>query len=153
MAWTLRVHYSDVTMIMMASQITSIMIVYSTVYSGPDQRKHQSSASLPFVWGIHRWPVNSPHKGQWRGKCFHLMTSSGTGPLKGDPLATSAFLSRKSSNAKLGKFRYVIQNMLLNKQSIWQCVETYWSSCDATITYQLKQYGIPLYQNETYVVI
>ena len=35
---------------------------YSTVYSGVDQRKHQSSASLAFVWGIHRWPVNSPHK-------------------------------------------------------------------------------------------
>ena len=60
----------------MASQITSLTIVYSTVYSGADQRKHQSSASLAFVRGIHRWPVNSPTKGQWRGKCFHLMTSS-----------------------------------------------------------------------------
>ena len=37
-------------------------IVYSTVYSGADQRKYQSSASLAFVWGIHRWPGNSPHK-------------------------------------------------------------------------------------------
>ena len=35
---------------------------YSTVYSGADQRKHQSSASLAFVCGIHRWPVNSAHK-------------------------------------------------------------------------------------------
>ena len=41
-----------------------------------DQRKHQSSASLAFLRGIHRSPVNSPHKGQLRGKCFHLMTSS-----------------------------------------------------------------------------
>ena len=47
----------------MASQITSLMIVYSTVYSGTDERKHQSSASLAFVRGIHRWPVNSPHNG------------------------------------------------------------------------------------------
>ena len=47
----------------MASQITSLTIVYSTVYTGADQRKHQSSASLAFVRGIHRWPVNSPHKG------------------------------------------------------------------------------------------
>ena len=47
----------------MASQITSLTIVYSTVYSGADQRKHQSSASLAFMRGIHRWPVNSPHKG------------------------------------------------------------------------------------------
>ena len=45
-----------------ASQITSLTIVYSTVYSDADQRKHQSSASLAFVWGIHRGPVNSPHK-------------------------------------------------------------------------------------------
>ena len=62
----------------MASQITSLTIVYATVHSGADQRKHQSSASLAFVRGIHRWPVNSPHKGQWRGKCFHLVTSSWT---------------------------------------------------------------------------
>ena len=46
----------------MASQITSLTIVYSTVYSGADQREHQSSASLAFVRGIHRSPVNSPHK-------------------------------------------------------------------------------------------
>ena len=37
---------------MMASQITSLTIVYSTVYSGADQRKHQSSASLAFVGEI-----------------------------------------------------------------------------------------------------
>ena len=46
----------------MASQIVSLTIVYSTVYSGEDQGKHQRSASLAFVPGIHRWPVNSPHK-------------------------------------------------------------------------------------------
>ena len=46
----------------MASQITSVSIVCSTIYSGADQRKDQSSASLAFVRGIHRWPVNSPHK-------------------------------------------------------------------------------------------
>ena len=46
-----------------ASQITSLTIVYSNVYSDADQRKHKSSASLAFVWGIHRGPVNSPH--QW----------------------------------------------------------------------------------------
>ena len=55
-------HYSDVIMSAMASQITSLTNVYSTVYSGADQRKHQSSASLALVRGIHRWPVNSPHK-------------------------------------------------------------------------------------------
>ena len=48
----------------MASQITSLTIVYSIVYSGADHRKHQSSALQAFVQGIHRWPVNSRTKGQ-----------------------------------------------------------------------------------------
>ena len=47
----------------MASQITSLTIVYSNAYLGADQRKHQSSASLAHVRGIYRWPVNSSHKG------------------------------------------------------------------------------------------
>ena len=63
-------HYDDVTMSLMASQITSLTIVYSTVYSGEDQRKHQSSASLAFVRGIHRGPVNSPHKWPVTRKMF-----------------------------------------------------------------------------------
>ena len=52
----------------MVSQITSVSIVYSTAYSGADQ----SSASLAFVRGIHRWPVNSPHKGPVTRKLFPL---------------------------------------------------------------------------------
>ena len=52
------------------NQITRLMIAYSTVYSGANQRKHQSSASLAFVRGIHQWPVNSPHKGQVTRKMF-----------------------------------------------------------------------------------
>ena len=55
-------HYNDVIMGAIASQITSLTIVYSTVYSGSDQRKHLSFASLPFVRGFHRRPVNSPYK-------------------------------------------------------------------------------------------
>ena len=47
-------HYSDVIMGAMASQITSLAIVFSPGYSGTDQGKHQSSASLAFVRGIHR---------------------------------------------------------------------------------------------------
>ena len=56
-------HYTVVIMSANASQITGVSIVYSRVCSGADQRKHQSSASLAFVTGIHRWSVNSPHKG------------------------------------------------------------------------------------------
>ena len=69
------VHYCDI-MGAIAPQITSLMFVYSTVYSDADQRKHQSSASLAFVCGIHRdrWILRT--NGQKRGKRFHLMTSS-----------------------------------------------------------------------------
>ena len=70
------IHYNDVIMNAMASQITGVSIVCITVCSGADLRKHQSSASLAFVRGIHRWPLISPHKGPVTRKCFHLMTSS-----------------------------------------------------------------------------
>ena len=56
-------HYNDVIMNTMASQITSLTMVYSTVYSRRRSKKNQSSASLAFVRIIHRWSVNSPHKG------------------------------------------------------------------------------------------
>ena len=65
-------HYNDVIMGTMASQITSLMIVHSIVYSGTDERKHQSFASLAFVRGIHRSPVNSPHIGPVTRKMFLL---------------------------------------------------------------------------------
>ena len=60
----------------MSSQLTSLRVVYSIVYSGADQRKHQSSTSLAFVRGIHRDRRIPRTKGQLRGKCFHLMKSS-----------------------------------------------------------------------------
>ena len=58
-------HYNDVIMGMMAYQITSLTIIYSTVYWDADQRKHQSSLSLAFVW-----PVNFPHKRPVAWKMF-----------------------------------------------------------------------------------
>ena len=63
-------HYNDVIMSAMVSQITSLTIVCSTVYSGADQRKHQNIASLAFVQGIHWSPVNSLHKGSVTRKMF-----------------------------------------------------------------------------------
>ena len=71
------IHYNDVIIGVLASQITSLTIVYLNVYSGGDQRKHQSSASLAFVRGFHRSPVNSPHKWPVTRKMFpggHLKT-------------------------------------------------------------------------------
>ena len=68
--WMQLFHYDDVIMGTIASQITSLTMVYSTVYSGADQRKHQSSASLAFVRGIHRWAVNSQYNGPVTQKMF-----------------------------------------------------------------------------------
>ena len=47
-------HYIYVKMSVMASEITGVLNIYSTVYSGADQRKYQSPASLALVGGIHR---------------------------------------------------------------------------------------------------
>ena len=71
-----RSHYGDIIMRPMPSHITSLIIVYSTVYLGADQREHQSSTSLAFVRGIHLGLVNSPHKWPVTRKRFHLMTLS-----------------------------------------------------------------------------
>ena len=57
-------YHSDVIMGAMASQITSVSSVHSTVLSGVDQRKHRNSTPLARVRGIHRSPVNSHHKGK-----------------------------------------------------------------------------------------
>ena len=59
----LKKHHNDVIMSAMVFQIISRTTVNSIVHSVTDQRKHQSSASLAFVRGIHLWPVNSPRKG------------------------------------------------------------------------------------------
>ena len=63
-------HDSYVIMSAIASQITGVSSVSSAVCSGADRRKHQCSASLAFVRGIHRSPVNSPHKGPVTRKLF-----------------------------------------------------------------------------------
>ena len=60
--------YSDVIMSTMASQITGVSIIYWTVCSGEDKRKHQSSAFLAFV------PGEFPTQRASDTKCFHLIT-------------------------------------------------------------------------------
>ena len=76
-------HYNDVIMVAMASQITGVSIVCSTVYSGGNQRKHQSSASLACVcvWGGGGGGGGGGEEftgDQWiRGNSFHFTTSSG----------------------------------------------------------------------------
>ena len=63
-------HYIDVIMRGDGIWNYRVSIVYSTVCSGVDQRKHQRSASLTFVRGIHPGPVESPHKGPVTRKMF-----------------------------------------------------------------------------------
>ena len=88
---TMLIHYSDVMISTMTSQVTSLTIVYSTIYSGTDQRKHQISASLAFVRWIHRWPVNSPHKGPVTRKMFPF----------DDVIKSFGVFSCRGSNCKL----------------------------------------------------
>ena len=65
---SMALYYSYVTMGVMASQITSLTIVYSTVYSGADKKSKLRVTGL--CGGIHRWPVNSPRKGPVTLKMF-----------------------------------------------------------------------------------
>ena len=119
-------HYSGVMMSAMASQIISLKIGYSIVYSGADQRKYQSSASLAFVREIHRWSVNSPHKGPVTRKCFHLMKSSCR-------VHYHLHLKKHHKNRMVhGALMFSCLNKPLDKQSC-RCFKTPWHSCDITM--------------------
>ena len=95
-------HYDDVRMGAIASQITSLTIVYSIVYSDANQRKHQSSASLAFVRGIHRGPVNSPHKWPVTRKMFPfddvIMLETFVLPGLTYTLKNDSYMARKTLN-------------------------------------------------------
>ena len=69
-------HYNDVTMGTIASQITSLTIIYSIVYSDAVQRNIKAPRHWPLCgeFSGDRWIPRT--NGQLRGKCFHLMTSS-----------------------------------------------------------------------------
>ena len=127
------IHYHDVIMSSLASQITSLTIVYSIVYSDVDQRKHQSSASLAFVRGIHRGPVNFPHKWPVTQKMFpfddvimfmHLRTITWCRHDMGTPSVLLTICernppvsSRRYRNAEFLCFRAVGLNKLSDKQT------------------------------------
>ena len=119
-------HNSEVIMTTMASQITSLTVVYSTVCSDADQRTHQSSASLAFVWGIHRDRWIPRTKGQLRGKCFHLMTSS---------CHAQEF---HTSTSSLISFVYVLvmTSQLIVRGWWWRHNWLYNTQCDSTIVTQ-----------------
>ena len=126
-------HYNDVIITTMASQITSLTVVYPTVYSDADQRKHQSSASLAFVWGIHRDRWIPRTKGQLRGKCFHLMTSSCTHLRSVHVYFEMTLMNMKLLDASdsgmrhhvCGIFSSILLLLCKNANWIWSCVGTY----------------------------
>ena len=99
----------------MASQITSLTIVYSTV-TGVDQRKHKSSASLTFVWGIYRRPVNSPRKWPVTRKMFLfddvIMSAASIVPLEAPSAGTSVWTA-------MVIFRSHIQGNLYNIYTLY----------------------------------
>ena len=92
-----------------------VMIVYSIVYSGADQRKHQSSASLAFVRGIHRWPVNSPLKGPVTREMFPF-DGVIMALLKPVPLSTSLLALNeltKGLNGNLSDFQMALLDVFI----------------------------------------
>ena len=95
-------NYNDVILSTMTSQTTSLTIVYATVYSGTDQRIHKSSASLAFMRGIHRWPVNSPHKGPVTRKRFPLDDVIINWDISGLQHASSMFIQHEQEHCLFG---------------------------------------------------
>ena len=126
------VHYDDVIMSAIASQITSLTIVYSTVYSAADQGKHESSASLAFVRGIHQRLVNSPHKWPVTRKMFPFDDVI----MKGNPTATAWILwSERFSYVGMWCFNVVSHNKLLNKHSCCRLFEGPWRPYDVIVMF------------------
>ena len=117
------VHYGDVimSMHMMASQITSLTIVFATIYSCADQRKHQSSASLAFVRGIHRWPANSPHKGPVTRKILQILQNKAKRITTGSPPRTyNETLYRQNYMLNLNKINtYLVGKFMYN---VYHCI-------------------------------
>ena len=115
---TVLCHYNDLIMRPMASQITGVSVVYSIVCSWVDQRKHQSSASLAFVKGIHQWPLNSPHKGPVTRKMFPFDDVIMVGQTRHDLGSVSQFdktsYCKMSWNLEAARFVSTIVRSLYN---------------------------------------
>ena len=122
-------HYNDVIVGAIASQITSLTIVYSTVSSDADQIKNQSSASLAFVRGIHRGPVNSPRKWPVTRKMFpfsDVIMKNVTFRIKCNHLYPVNRL--KILSAKMSPF-FEGHDMLLQNEFLVYCQMTAYTIC------------------------
>ena len=103
-----------------AYQITGVSIVCSTVASGADQRKHQSSASLAFVRGIHLWPVNSLHKRPVTQKMFPFDDTIMKWGRSGSNEPTIMWAGLKLTETKMSSFWQHFHHWLHWKLSFWQ---------------------------------
>ena len=116
------------------SQITSLTIVHSTVYSDADQRKHQTSASLAFVRGIHLGPVNSPHKWPVTRKMFPF----------DDVIMSSSKATEWYGEIYHVKWCYIYNNNIKNK-ILWKNLKISYALCcikSHTATKQLLRYPL-----------
>ena len=114
-------HHDDVIMTMLASQITSLTVVYSIVDSGVNQRKHQSSASLAFVQEIHRGPVNFPHKWPDTRKMFPFDDAIMSHMLY---KMLQAFIPPSNTAGIMFQFRLILKEFAPAKQYLWLLMNT-----------------------------
>ena len=139
-------HYNDVIMGAIASQITSLTIVYPTVYSDADLRKHQSSAPLAFVRGIHRGLVNSPHKWLVTRKMFpfdHVITGCATQRSQLYLYVHSVIKRIKHINP-LGIIIYILW-FIFHKENLniyITSISRNWNSASAGLQYFILNHGV-----------
>ena len=119
---TCSLHYDDVIMDAIVSQITSLTSVYSDVKLGAHQIKYQSSASLAFVRGIHRRPMNSPHKWPVTRKIF---------PSDDVIMSFAAFLTCRISALWNTRMCHFINSTQYSDSHIgfWSRYSVYWLCC------------------------
>ena len=119
----------------MKSQITSLTIVYSTIYSGADRRKRQSSASLTFVRRIHRWPVNSPHKWPVTRKIYPFNdVIMAMNRMDNTPVSTCIYLLVVYYTC-VTKVSNTGQNKENRQSSSWQILRYQWYLCMMTSSF------------------
>ena len=137
------VHCNDIIMSAMASQITSVSIACSAICSGADQRKRQSSASLAFVRGIHRWPVDPPRKGPVTRKLFLFDDVIMNGKWM-DLRPRSFIIWDNTSSINLDPIRWTIDMMILITMSMpWRLLYPLHNNQSFTSTTVVSTHEVP----------
>ena len=143
-------HYSNVLMSAMASQITNVLIVCSAVCSGADQRKHQSSALLAFVGGIHQLPVDSPHKGPVSRKMFPFADAmlELPPPSPPSPEMTWAPSDRQQQNP-INRWNIHVNCFRISGFTMWSCLVMSLSRWSTPFRYDVSMRTFIMYTLQT----